>query len=60
MPRFSSRILIKFFPSSCQPKKVEILQDRRMHRPNGDAYVFFNTAEDVVEAMKCDRKYMGQ
>ena len=31
-----------------------------MHRPNGDAYVYFNTVEDATEAMKSDRKYMGR
>jgi hypothetical protein len=31
-----------------------------MHRPNGDAYVYFNTFDDANEAMKCDRKYMGE
>jgi len=49
----------KFFPSSCQPVRIEIVQDRRMHRPNGDAYVYFNSFDDATEAMKCDRKYMG-
>ncbi|CAF0864583.1 unnamed protein product [Adineta ricciae] len=51
--------VLKFFPSTCRPSRVEIIQDRRMKRPNGDGYVYFNTIEEVDEAMKCDRKYMG-
>ncbi|CAF0784291.1 unnamed protein product [Adineta steineri] len=49
----------KFFPSSCQPIRIEIVQDRRMKRPNGDGHLYFSSLEDVDEAMKCDRKYMG-
>ena len=51
---------VQFFPSSCPPARIEILQDRRMHRSNGDAHIFFNSLEDANEAMKCDRKYMGK
>jgi RNA recognition motif-containing protein len=54
------RYFLKFFPSSCQPIRIEIVQDRRMNRSNGDAYVYFNTMDEVNEAMKCDRKYMGK
>ncbi|CAF4450830.1 unnamed protein product, partial [Adineta steineri] len=50
----------KFFPSSCQPIRIEIVQDRRMKRPNGDGHLYFSSLEDVDEAMKCDRKYMGK
>ncbi len=39
--------------------RVEILQDRRTNRPNGDGHVFFSTIDAAKEAMKCDRKYMG-
>ncbi len=31
-----------------------------MKRPNGDGYLHFATLEDVTEAMKYDRKYMGK
>ncbi|CAF4047739.1 unnamed protein product [Rotaria sp. Silwood2] len=50
----------EFFPSSCQPVHVEILNDRRTNRPNGDAHVYFSTMDQVNEAVKCDRKYMGK
>jgi hypothetical protein len=30
-----------------------------MKRPNGDGYLYFSTIEEVTEAMKYDRKYMG-
>jgi hypothetical protein len=30
-----------------------------MKRPNGDGYLYFSTLEEVTEAMKYDRKYMG-
>ncbi|CAF0891088.1 unnamed protein product [Adineta ricciae] len=49
----------QFFPSNCQPVRIEIIQDRRLKRPNGDGHVYFNTKEDAIEAMKCDRKYMN-
>ncbi|CAF3349584.1 unnamed protein product [Rotaria sp. Silwood1] len=49
----------KFFPESCQPSRIEILQDRRMKRPNGDGHLYFNTLDEVNEALKYDRKYMG-
>ncbi|CAF2747899.1 unnamed protein product [Rotaria sp. Silwood2] len=49
----------KFFPESCQPSRIEILQDRRMKRPNGDAHLYYNTLDEVNEALKYDRKYMG-
>ncbi|CAF1038867.1 unnamed protein product [Rotaria sp. Silwood1] len=49
----------EFFPSSCQPVHIEILNDRRTNRPNGDAHVYFSTMDEVNEAVKCDRKYMG-
>jgi len=39
--------------------RIEILQDRRMKRPNGDGYLYFASLDEVTEAMKCDRKYMG-
>jgi hypothetical protein len=31
-----------------------------MKRPNGDGYLYFNNVEEVDEAMKYDRKYMGK
>ncbi len=36
------------------------MQDRRMKRPNGDAFLYFTTLEEVNEAMKYDRKYLGK
>ncbi|CAF3561619.1 unnamed protein product [Rotaria sordida] len=49
----------EFFPSSCQPVHIEIINDRRTNRPNGDAHIYFNTMDAVNEAVKNDRKYMG-
>jgi len=49
----------EFFPSTCKPVRIEILQNRRTNRPNGDGHIYFNTMDEVNEAMKCDRKYMG-
>lgn len=49
----------KFFPSTCQPTRIEIIQDRRMKRPNGDGNLYFATLDQVTEAMAYDRKYMG-
>jgi len=49
----------EFFPSTCKPVRIEILQNRRTNRPNGDGHIYFNTKDEVNEAMKCDRKYMG-
>jgi hypothetical protein len=40
--------------------RIEIMQDRRMKRPNGDAFLYFTTLEEVNEAMKYDRKYLGK
>jgi hypothetical protein len=40
--------------------RIDILQDRRLNRPNGDGHVYFKTMEEVDEAMKCNRKYMGK
>jgi hypothetical protein len=40
--------------------RIEILQNRRTNRPNGDGHVYFNTMDDINEAMKCDRKFMGK
>ncbi|UJR23540.1 hypothetical protein I4U23_026529 [Adineta vaga] len=51
--------ICQFFPSTCQPVRIDIIQDRRLKRPNGDGHVYFSTKEEVIEAMKCDRKYMG-
>lgn len=31
-----------------------------MKRPNGDAYLYYKTLEEVDEALKYDRKYMGK
>ena len=30
-----------------------------MKRPNGDAYLYFRTLDEVNEALTYDRKYMG-
>ncbi|CAF0817598.1 unnamed protein product [Adineta steineri] len=49
----------EFFPSTCQPVRIEIMQDRRLNRPNGDGHVYFNTKDEANEAIKCDRKFMG-
>jgi len=49
----------EFYPSSCQPVRIEILRNRRTNQPNGDGHVYFNTMDEINEAMKCDRKYMG-
>lgn len=49
----------KFFPSTCQPTRIEILQDRRMKRPNGDGHLYFRTLDEVNEALTYDRKYLG-
>ncbi|CAF3777142.1 unnamed protein product [Rotaria socialis] len=49
----------EFFPSAIQPVHIKILYDRRTNRPNGDAHIYFNTMDQVNEAVKCDRKYMG-
>lgn len=49
----------KFFPSTCQPIRIEILQDRRMRRPNGNGNLYFASLDQVTEAMSYDRKYMG-
>ncbi len=40
--------------------RIEILQNRRTNRPNGDGYVYFNTKDEANEAMKCDRKFIGK
>jgi len=40
--------------------RIEIIQDRRMKRPNGDGVLYFTTLEEVNEAMKYDRKYLGK
>jgi hypothetical protein len=40
--------------------RINILQDRRLKRPNGDGYLYFTTLDEVDEAMKYDRKYMGK
>jgi hypothetical protein len=49
----------KFFPSTCQPVRIEIQQNRRTNRPNGDGHVYFKSMDEINEAMKFDRKYMG-
>ena len=30
-----------------------------MKRPNGDGHLYFSTLDEVTEALKYDRKYMG-
>ncbi len=39
--------------------RIEILQNRRTNRPNGDGHAYFKTMDEINEAMKCDRKFMG-
>ncbi len=39
--------------------RIEISQDRRTNRRNGDGEVYFKSLDEATEAMKCDRKYMG-
>jgi RNA recognition motif-containing protein len=39
--------------------RIEISLDRRTNRPNGDGHVYFSTRDEISEALKCDRKYMG-
>ncbi len=50
---------LQFFPSTCKPVRIEILQNRRTNRPNGDGFLYFTSLGEVNEAMKYDRKYMG-
>jgi len=40
--------------------RIDILQNRRTNRPNGDGYAYFNTKDEANEAMKCDRKFIGK
>ena len=40
--------------------RIEILQNRRTNRPNGDGQVYFKSMDEINEAMKYDRKYMGK
>jgi hypothetical protein len=40
--------------------RIEVLQNRRTNRPNGDGHVYFKSMDEINEAMKFDRKYMGK
>jgi hypothetical protein len=40
--------------------RIEILQNRRTNRPNGDGHVYFKSMDEINEAMKFDRKYLGK
>lgn len=40
--------------------RIEILKNRRTNRPNGDGHVYFKSMDEITEAMKYDRKYMGK
>jgi hypothetical protein len=40
--------------------RIEIQQNRRTNRPNGDGHVYFKSMDEINEAMKFDRKYMGK